>query len=156
VPTSTRWPTKLPSPVGEERHDRGVVDTSIVIALENINPEALPVELAVSTATLAELAAGPHATNDPGERARRQERLQRAEAVFEPVPFDAAAARAYGRVYAAVSAGGREARGRRALDLLIAATALAAQLPLYTRNPDDFENLSELIQVVPVGLRASA
>jgi predicted nucleic acid-binding protein len=82
--------------------------------------------------TLAELAAGPHATADPAERARRQDRLQRAEATFEPLSVNEAVARAYGRVYAAVAAEGREARGRRALDLLIAATALAAGLPLHT------------------------
>lgn len=96
---------------------------------------------------MAELAAGPHATADPDERARRQERLQRAEATFAPLPFDANAARAFGRVYAAVAAKGRKARGRRAIDLLIAATAIAEGLPLYTRNPDDFRGLTELLEV---------
>lgn len=104
----------------------------------------------MSAVTLAELAAGPHATADRAERARRQDRLQRAEATFEPVPVDGAVARAYGRVYAAVAAAGRRTRGRRALDLLIAATALAAELPLYTRNPNDFEELDSLLQVVAV------
>jgi predicted nucleic acid-binding protein len=108
----------------------------------------LPVELAISAVTLAELAAGPHATDDPAERARRQDRLQRAEATFEPVPVDAAVARAYGRVYAAVAAAGRKGRGRRALDLLIAATALVAELPLYTRNAADFAGLEDLLEVV--------
>jgi hypothetical protein len=110
----------------------------------------LPLELAVSALTMAELAAGPHATTDPAERARRQDRLQRAEATFEPLPFDADVARAYGRVYASMLAVGRKARGRRAMDLLIAATALAAGLPLYTRNPDDFEGLSEVVEIVAV------
>lgn len=127
---------------------RGVLDTSIVIELERIDPADLPAEVAVSAITLAELAAGPHATNDPAERARRQDRLQRAEAAFEPLPVDRAVARAYGRVYAAVLAAGRKARGRRALDLLIAATAVAAGLPLYTRNPEDFEELGDLLDVV--------
>jgi predicted nucleic acid-binding protein len=104
----------------------------------------------VSAITLAELAAGPHATADPAERARRQDRLQRAEVTFEPLPVDGAVARAYGRVYAAVVAAGRKARGRRALDLLIAATAVAAGLPLYTRNPEDFAALDGLLEVVPV------
>jgi predicted nucleic acid-binding protein len=99
---------------------------------------------------LAELAAGPHATTDPAERAKRQDRLQRTEATFEPLPIDAAAARAYGRIYAALVVSGRKARGRRALDLLIAATALAAGLPLYTRNPDDFIGLSDLLDIVAV------
>jgi predicted nucleic acid-binding protein len=131
-----------------ERHPRGLVDTSVVIALERVDPSSLPVELAISAVTLAELAAGPHATDDPAERACRQDRLQRAEATFEPVPVDAAVARAYGRVYAAVAAAGRKGRGRRALDLLIAATALAAELPLYTRNAADFAGLEDLLEVV--------
>ena len=108
-------------------------------------------EIAVSAITLAELAAGPHATADRAERARRQDRLQRAEATFEPIPFDAAAARAYGRVYAAIVSAGRKARGRRAVDLLIAATAVGAELPLYTRNPADFAGLQTLLEVVAVG-----
>ena len=107
-------------------------------------------EIAISAITLAELAAGPHAATDPGERAKRQDRLQRAEATFEPLPIDAAGARAYGRIYAAVAASGRKARGRRAMDLLIAATALAADLPLYTRNPDDFAGLSDLLDIIAV------
>lgn len=134
--------------MAEPRHARGIVDTSVVIDLERIDPGQLPLEIAVSVVTLAELAAGPHATADPRERARRQDRLQRAEATFEPVGLDGAAARAYGRVYAAVAAQGRKARGKRALDLLIAATALAAELPLYTRNPDDFGGLEGLLEVV--------
>lgn len=123
-----------------------------MIDLEQIDPGDLPLELAVSAVTLAELAAGPHATADPTERARRQDRLQRAESTFDPVPLDGAVARAYGRIYAAVASAGRKARGRRALDLLIAATALAAGLPLYTRNPDDFRELGGLLEVVAVEL----
>jgi predicted nucleic acid-binding protein len=122
----------------------------VVIDLESIETTRLPIELAISSVTLAELSAGPHAASDPGERARRQERLQRAETTFDPLPFDAAAARAYGRVYAAVMAAGRKARGGRAVDLLIAATALAEDLPLYTRNPEDFAGLSELVTIVAV------
>lgn len=134
----------------EERR-RGLVDTSVVIDLGRLDEAALPEELAVSAITMAELAAGPHATDDPAERARRQERLQRAEAVFAPLPFDDAAARAYGRIYASVRAAGRKARGRRAVDLLIAATALAAGLPLYTCNPDDFRSIDDLevVEVTP-------
>ena len=126
---------------------RGLLDTSVVIDLERVDATSLPAEVAVSALTMAELAAGPHATADPDERARRQERLQRAEATFAPLPFDANAARAFGRVYAAVAAKGRKARGRRAIDLLIAATAIAEGLPLYTRNPDDFRGLTELLEV---------
>jgi predicted nucleic acid-binding protein len=139
--------------VAEPRQARGIIDTSVVIDLERIDPGALPSELAISAVTLAELAAGPHATEDTAERARRQDRLQRTEATFEPLPLDGAVARAYGRVYAAVAAAGRKARGRRAFDLLIAATALAAELPLYTRNPDDFETLEGLVEVIAVPAR---
>ena len=136
--------------MAEHRHARGLVDTSEVIDLDTIDPEQLPRELAISAITLAELAAGPHATRDSGERARRQDRLQRTEATFEPLPVDGNVARAYGRVYAAVAASGRKARGRRATDLFIAATALAADLPLYTRNPADFAPLAKLLDIVAV------
>jgi predicted nucleic acid-binding protein len=131
-------------------HARGLLDTSVLIGIERIDPNTLPDEMAIAAVSLAELAAGPHATDDVMERARRQERLQRVEATFEPLPFDAHAARAYGQVYAAVAAGGRKARGKRAVDLLIAATALAARLPLYTRNVSDFEGLDELIGVIGI------
>lgn len=134
----------------QKRAERGIIDTSVVIELEQLEARQLPVELAVSAITMAELAAGPHATNDADERARRQDRLQRAEAVFDSLPFDADAARAYGRIYAAEVAKGRKARGPRALDLLIAATACAAGLPLYTRNPQDFLSLQGLVDVVAV------
>jgi predicted nucleic acid-binding protein len=136
--------------VPEPRHARGVIDTSVVIDLERLDPNDLPAELAVSAVTLAELAAGPHATGSRAERARRQDRLQRAEATFDPLPVDAAVARAYGRIYAEVAAAGRKARGARALDLLIAATALGAGLPLYTRNPEDFRELAGLLEIVAV------
>jgi predicted nucleic acid-binding protein len=144
----TRSSTRIRYRVPEPRHPRGIIDTSVVIDLEQIDPSDLPVEVAVSAVTLAELAAGPHATVDQTERARRQDRLQRAEATFDPLPLDGSVARAYGRVYAAVAEGGRKARGRRALDLLIAATAVAEELPLYTRNPTDFEGLQSLLEVV--------
>jgi predicted nucleic acid-binding protein len=99
---------------------------------------------------MAELAAGPHATTDPAERARRQDRLQRAEATFEAMPFDVAAARTYGRIYAAVAAGGRKARGARAVDLLIAAIAVSIDVPLCTRNPDGFRGLENLVTIIAV------
>jgi predicted nucleic acid-binding protein len=127
-----------------------LIDTSVVIDLPAIELDQLPLEVAISAITLAELAAGPHATADSAERAKRQDRLQRAEATFEPLPVDASVARAYGRVYAAVVAAGRKARGRRAVDLLIAATAVAADLPLYTRNPEDFAGLSGLVRIVSI------
>ena len=104
---------------------------------------------AISAVTLAELAAGPHATSDPAERARRQDRLQGARTTWEPLPIDAEAARAYGRVFAATRAAGRSSRARVA-DLLIAATAVANGLDLYTRNTDDFIGLEEVVRVVTI------
>ena len=129
------------------RPARGVLDTSVVIDLDHLDPMDLPVDVAVSAITMAELAAGPHATNDPDVRGRRQDRLQRAEAALDPLPFDGDAARAYGRIFATVTAAGRKARGARMADLLIAATALAADLPLYTRNGDDFVGLEGLVDI---------
>lgn len=136
--------------MADDRPQRGLLDTSVVIDLEKLDASRLPFEAAISAITLAELAAGPHATTDADERARRQDRLQRAEAAFDPLPFDGDAARAYGRVFASVVAGGRKARGARAVDLLIVATALATGLPLYTRNGDDFRALDDLVDVVVV------
>ena len=142
--------------MAEAARARGLVDTSVVIDLDRVYGDALPGEVAIAAVTLAELAAGPHATDDPAERARRQERLQRVEATFDPIPFDAVAARAYGRVYAEVAAAGRKARGRRRVDLLIAATAVAAELPLYTRNPSDFDGLSGVLEVIAVDANTAA
>lgn len=133
-----------------ERPARGLLDTSVLIDLDTIDAGELPVEVAVSAVSMAELAAGPHAAADTDERGRRQDRLQRAEAAFDPLPFDSDSARAYGRVFAAVIAAGRKARGARAVDLLIAATALSKQLPLYTRNGDDFRGLDDLVDIVVV------
>jgi predicted nucleic acid-binding protein len=149
--TSTASRARIRTLVADaDRPDRGVIDTSVIIDLETIDPEVLPAELAISSITLAELAAGPHATNDPEERARRQDRLQRAEAAFDPLPFDADSARAYGRIFAAVTASGRKARGARAADLLIAATACAEDLPLFTRNGEDFRSLEGVLVVYEV------
>jgi len=105
--------------------------------------------LAISTITLAELAAGPHLARDPLEKARRQARLQQVEALFDPLDFDVTAARSFGQVVAATMAAGRSHRSRIA-DLLIAAVAHANKLPLYTRNPQDFVGLSALITVEAV------
>jgi predicted nucleic acid-binding protein len=127
-----------------------VLDTSVVIDLDSIDVSLLPAEVAVTAMTMAELAAGPHAAADPAERARRQDRLQRTEAAFSPLPFDADAARAYGRVYAAVVAAGRNARGARAVDLMIAAVACSVELPLYTRNPNDFAALDGLVEIIAI------
>jgi predicted nucleic acid-binding protein len=122
----------------------------VLVDLEKLDVAQLPVEIAVSALSIAELAAGPHAAGDADEQARRQDRLQRAEAAFDPLPFDNESARAYGRIYSAVVATGRKARGARAVDLLIAATACALDLPLYTRNVEDFRGLDRLVEVIEV------
>jgi predicted nucleic acid-binding protein len=123
------------------------LDTSVVIDLEGIDPAVLPREVAICAITLAELAAGPHAATSTTEGTRRQDRLQRAEAAFDPIPFDIEAARAYGRVYASVLAAWRKPRDARAVDLMIAATALAQGLPLFTRDIDGFRGLEDLIDL---------
>lgn len=132
-----------------ERVEAGLLDTSVVIDLDIVDADLLPLTVGVSAITMAELAAGPAATSDPAERARRQDRLQRAEAAFESIPFGTEAARAYGRVHAAVVAAGRQPR-RRFADLLIAATAVAEGLPVVTRNPGGFLGLEELLDIVEV------
>lgn len=126
---------------------RGLLDTSVVIDLDILDSARLPDESAISAVTLAELAAGPHATGDEDERARRQDRLHWAAATWDALPFDAETARMYGRIFSAVRAAGRTSRARLA-DLLIAATAAANGLPLYTRNPSDFAALEKLVKVV--------
>ena len=118
--------------------------------MDDIDSDGLPVEVAISSLTLAELAAGPHATDDSEERARRQDPLERTEAALDPLPFDAEAARSYGRICSAVLAAGRRARRPRAVELLIAARAHAASLPLSTRNPDDFRGLEKLLEIVAI------
>ena len=128
---------------------RGLLDTSVVVDHDVIDPPLLPDESAIAAVTLAELAAGPHAATDEQEKARRQDRLQWAAATWDPLPFDTEAARAYGRVFAATRAAHRSSRARLA-DLLIASTAAANGLPLYTRNPADFVGLEEIVTVIAV------
>jgi predicted nucleic acid-binding protein len=137
---------------------QGMLDTNILILRRWIDPGELPDEMAISAVTLAELSAGPHEVRRDGEqglydeheeRARRTETLQRAESEFDPVPFGTEAARAYGRLVAAVIAAGRKPR-RRIADLMIAATAIAEGLALFTTNPDDYAGLGALVRVVPV------
>lgn len=128
---------------------RGLLDTSVVIDYEVIDGALLPEETAISAVTLAELAAGPHAARDDLERSRRQDRLHWAASHWDPVPFDAAAGRAFGRIYATLKARGRGTR-RRMADLLVAATALAHRLPVYTRNAADLVGLESLIVIKSV------
>lgn len=142
----------MPGDDGADR--RGLLDTNILILRRWIDPGWLPAQMAISAVTLAELSAGVHLVRGDDaaagdERARRTDVLQRVESEFDPIPFDAEAARAFGRVSAAVSGTGRTPR-RRVADLMIAAVAAVADLPLYTTNPDDFAGLDSIIQVVAV------
>ena len=124
--------------------DRGILDTSTVVLLERIDdPGTLPPKPLITAVTLAELSVGPLVAADPGERAARQLRLQEAEADFDPLPFDAAAARMFGRVVASLHRAGRRP-GARSYDAMIAAVALAKDLPLFTCNPADFEHIDGL------------
>ena len=132
-----------------DRLAHGLLDTSVVIDLPVLDPDLLPRSIAICAITVAELAAGTLVAIDLAERARRQDRLQRVEAMFEPLPFDGQAARAYGRIFAAVAALGRKPRSRLA-DLQIAAVALANDLAVVTRNDADFIGLEGLVDIVPV------
>lgn len=111
---------------------------------------SLPPVMAVSALSLAELVAGPLEADHELMRARRQQHLQYLEASLEPLPFDTRCSRAYGPVYAAITAAGRKPRDARAVDLMIAATALAHDLPLWTRNAKDLRGLEALIEIVDV------
>jgi predicted nucleic acid-binding protein len=127
-----------------------LIDTSVAVDIRDLDAGMFPTEVAISALTLGELATGPHAASDELTRARRQSHLQFVETHLEALPFESSCARAYGIVYAAVHRMGRKPRGARAIDLMIAATALAHDLPLYTRNAKDLHGLEELIEIVDV------
>lgn len=123
---------------------RGLLDTSTVILLQRLHDASvLPDEPVISTITLAELSVGPLVAASDGERAARQAHLQQAEADFDPLPFDVAAARAFGRVAASLRRAGRKPQAR-AYDAMIAAVAVANGLAVYTCNPDDFTGIEGL------------
>ncbi len=129
-------------------HPRGILDTSAVLLLPHLeDPAALPAEPFITAVTLAELSVGPLVARTDAEREARQAHLQQAEADFEPLPFDAAAARAFGRVAASLSRSGRK-HSARSYDAMIAAIALARGLPVYTGNPADFEGIEGLVVVM--------
>lgn len=123
---------------------RGVLDTSTLILIKRLTDDStLPDEPLITAVTLAELSVGPLVARDQDERAARQAHLQQAEADFDPLPFDADAARAFGRVAASLRRAGRKTTAR-AYDAMIAATAVANDLPIYTCNPADFRGIAEL------------
>jgi tRNA(fMet)-specific endonuclease VapC len=132
-------------------HPRGILDTSTVILLTKLNDHAnLPEAAEITAVTLAELSVGPLVAATQRERAGRQAHLQQAEATFDPLPFDRDAARAYGRIAAELRSAGRKP-SIGSLDAMIAAIALANDLPLYTANPQDFGGITGLAVVeVPI------
>jgi tRNA(fMet)-specific endonuclease VapC len=133
----------------ESGRPRGILDTSTVILLEKlVDAKALPAEPLITAVTLAELSVGPLVAKGESERVARQTQLQQAEADFKPLPFDADAARAFGRVAASLRRAGRKTTAR-TYDAMIAATAVANDLPVYTCNPTDFNGIDGL-EVVPV------
>ncbi len=134
---------------------RGILDTSTVVLLQRLTDAgALPAEPLITAVTLAELAVGPLVASEEDERARRQAHLQQAEADFVPLPFDASAARAFGGVAASLRSAGRKAAAR-AYDAMIAATALANDLPIYTCNPNDFNGIDGLeVVAIPMPERS--
>ena len=133
------------------RHKRGILDTSTVIRLPGIDePALLPEEPLITTITLAALTVGPLIASSDEERAARQAHLQQAEADFDPLPFDANAARAFGQVAASLRRSGRKTAAR-SYDAMIAAAAIANELPLYTCNPGDFSQIDGLeVVAVPI------
>lgn len=135
----------------ESQHSRGILDTSMVLVLEQVTDAGvLPEEPLITTVTLAELSVGPLVAKEESERVARQNQLQQAEADFDPLPFDASAARAFGRVSASLRRAGRKTAAR-TYDAMIAATALANDLPVYTCNPTDFSDIDGLeVVAVPV------
>ncbi len=124
-------------------HQVGLLDTSVVIELPILSKEDLPTFPAISVITLAELSMGPEVSKTSDERHKRQLVLQQTEASFDPLPFDAACARRFAIVAGSLRQSGRKTQAR-AFDALIAATALAHNIPLYTRNAHDFEGIAGL------------
>jgi predicted nucleic acid-binding protein len=145
--TSIRTQRLVPGPTS----DQGLIDTSVAIVLETTDRSRLPAEIAISALTLAELSSGPYAASSESERARRQDHLQRIEAGLECLDFDSACARAYGQIFSAIGRVGRKARGARAIDLMIAATARAHGLRIYTLNASDLCGLEHLVEIVDLG-----
>ncbi len=127
----------------------GVLDTSTLILIDRLDPESLPAGPVITAVTLAELSVAPLVAAGERERVARQLRLQQAEAAFDPLPFDARAARSFAGVAASLRGSGDKSSAR-AFDAMIAATAIANDLPVYTCNPRDFEGIDGLrVRAVP-------
>lgn len=128
----------------------GLLDTSVVIDLNKISRNQVPLSSCISALTLGELSAGLAIAKDQDVRLARQHQLQLVESTIELLPFDAQCARMYAHIVSAVHAIGRKARGPRTVDLMIAATAMAHRLPLFTRNIQDFKGCEKLIEIIKV------
>lgn len=126
--------------------ERVLLDTSVLIA-GDVAP--IPGVLAISAISLAELQFGVLVAKAPAVRAERLRRLSILQKHFDALPVDDAVAISYGRLAAAVVDAGRQPR-RRAMDLIIAATAHAHGARLYTRNIDDFAGLEGLVDIAAV------
>jgi len=150
-PISTPSSTKTLRLATGSTSNRGLADTSVAVDRDSLASVASNTEIAISTLTFAELLVGLHTASNDLMRARRRAHLLRIEGWVEALPFDFACARAWAQIYAAVERVGRKPRGSRAIDLMIAATALAHDLPLYTLNPKDLRGLEDLIEIVDVG-----
>jgi predicted nucleic acid-binding protein len=132
-----------------ERHESGVLDTCTYLDLNVLSPEVLPKVPEITAVTLAELHQGVAMAQDGAVRAARVEQLGAALVGFDALPFNEEAAARYGTMVSLALAAGRQPRPRR-MDLLIAAIASVHDLPLYTRNADDFTGLERAVTVVPV------
>lgn len=119
------------------------VSLSSVLRVRQIPTAAVPLITAI---TLAELSVGPLVATGDQERAARQAHLQQAEADFDPLPFDAAAARSFGQVAASLRRTGHKPAAR-AYDAMIAAICLANDLPMHTCNAGDFAGIDGLTVV---------
>lgn len=138
------------SHMGNNAVEFGLLDTSVVVDLNTIPRIELPFSSCISALTLAELSAGLAIAKDQQVRLARQHQLQLVESTIELLPFDAQCARMYSHIVAAVHSIGRKTRGPRTVDLMIAATAMAHRLPLYTRNMQDLKGCEKLIEIVKV------
>jgi predicted nucleic acid-binding protein len=132
-----------------ERHESGVLDTCAYIDLDLLEPDALPAVPEITAITMAELHQGLAMAKGAPVRAARTEKLGAAIVDFAPLPFDGAAAARYGTLVALTLEVNRDPRPRR-MDLMIAAIASSRDLPLYTRNADDFRGLSDMVEVIAV------
>lgn len=156
LPSTTRFSERISTPtsikiqrlVSGATSERGLLDTSVAIRIDAFDLDRLPLVSAVSCLTLAELSSGPYAAKDAFEGIRRLRHVRKVEAQIVALPFETECAHAYGRIHAAVATIGRKPRGGRAIDLMIAAAALAYDLPLYTLNAADLRGLGKLIEIV--------